>query len=146
MAVPVYKRLFRLLKDVDWASIADVQFLQRSGDTIIGADASAGGASALVDLTDVTGTPGTGKAPVSDGAGEFPLTDVATQAELNAEASSRASGDTAAVATAEAYTDTHVATEAAARAAADTAAIGTAAAYSDAGLATHVAASDPHTQ
>ena len=42
----------------------------------------------------MTGTPGTGKAPVSDGAGAFPLTDIATQAELNAEASSRASADT----------------------------------------------------
>lgn len=61
-----------------------------------------GGASALIDLTDVTGTPGTGKAPVSDGAGEFPLTDVATQAELAAEIASRASGDTAAQAAAEA--------------------------------------------
>jgi hypothetical protein len=129
MAVPVYKRLFRLLKDVDWASIADGQFLQRSGDMIVGGDASAGGASALVDLIDVTGTPGTGKAPVYDGAA-FALTDIATQSELNTEAASRAAADTA---------------EAVARAAGDTAAVATAESYSDAALASHVAAADPHT-
>jgi hypothetical protein len=43
-----------------------------------------GGSGTLAGLSDVTGTAGTGKAPVSDGAGHFALTDVATQAELNA--------------------------------------------------------------
>lgn len=52
-------------------------------DTTWGAGGG-GGATKLTDLTDVTGTAGTGKAPVSDGAGAFPLTDIATQAELDA--------------------------------------------------------------
>lgn len=33
----------------------------------------------LTDLSDVTGTPGLGKAPVADQSGDFPLTEVATQ-------------------------------------------------------------------
>jgi hypothetical protein len=37
----------------------------------------------LVDLADVTGTPGIGKAPVSDETGSFPLTEVATQAYVD---------------------------------------------------------------
>lgn len=44
---------------------------------------ASGGASALTDLTDVTGTPDTGEAPVWDG-DSFELTNVATQAELDA--------------------------------------------------------------
>lgn len=43
-----------------------------------------GGASSLLDLTDVSGTDGAGKAPVSDGSDNFVLTDIATQAELGA--------------------------------------------------------------
>lgn len=39
----------------------------------------------LVDLADVTGTPGIGKAPVSDETGSFPLTEVATQAYVDEE-------------------------------------------------------------
>jgi hypothetical protein len=39
----------------------------------------------LVDLADVTGTPGLGKAPVSDETGSFPLTEVATQAYVDEE-------------------------------------------------------------
>lgn len=61
--------------------------------------------------------------------------DMATQAELDAETALRISGDIAAVATAEGYTDTHVATEAAARAAAVTAAIATAEGYTDSAVA-----------
>lgn len=45
-----------------------------------------GGASTLTDLTDVTGTPGPGKAPVADLTGAtFPLTEVATQAYVDQE-------------------------------------------------------------
>lgn len=39
--------------------------------------------SMLTGLTDVTGDPGIGKAPVSDESGEFPLTEVATQAYVD---------------------------------------------------------------
>jgi hypothetical protein len=38
-----------------------------------------GGASSLLDLTDVTGTPGQGKSPVDDGTQNFELTHVASQ-------------------------------------------------------------------
>lgn len=44
------------------------------------------GVSNLIDLADVTGTDGAGKAPVSDGADTFTLTDIATQAELDTHA------------------------------------------------------------
>src|SRR5262245_29915296 len=41
-----------------------------------------GGASSLTDLTDVTGTPGEGKAPVYDDTGLAPLTEVITLAKV----------------------------------------------------------------
>lgn len=42
-----------------------------------------GGASSLTDLTDVTGTPSPGTAPVYDDTGTAPLTPVTTQADLD---------------------------------------------------------------
>jgi hypothetical protein len=42
-----------------------------------------GGATTLMELTDVTGDPGLGKAPVADHTGDFPLTEVATQAYVD---------------------------------------------------------------
>jgi hypothetical protein len=45
---------------------------------------SGGGPSSLTDLTDVTGDPGPGKAPIGDASGQsFPLTEVATQAYVD---------------------------------------------------------------
>lgn len=52
------------------------------GRLIVGGDV--GAATSLTDLTDVTGTPGVGKAPVDDGAGTFPLTAVTTRDDLDA--------------------------------------------------------------
>jgi hypothetical protein len=43
-----------------------------------------GGASTLTALTDVTGTPGLNKAPVDDGSGVYPLTEIPTQESLDA--------------------------------------------------------------
>lgn len=45
---------------------------------------SGGGASTLVDLTDVTGTPAAGTAPVYNDSGVAPLTPVTTQDDLDA--------------------------------------------------------------
>jgi hypothetical protein len=42
-----------------------------------------GGATSLTDLSDVTGEPGPGKAPVADHTGTFPLTEVASQAYVD---------------------------------------------------------------
>jgi hypothetical protein len=42
-----------------------------------------GGATTLTDLTDVTGTPGPGHAPVDDGSSTFVLTPVTTQQDLD---------------------------------------------------------------
>lgn len=109
-AIRIYRRL-RELVDVLITSPADGDVLAwNDTDGRWENSASAGeGSSTLLGLTDVTGTDGAGKAPVSDGADTFTLTDIATQAELNTEAASRISGDTAAVSTAEAYTDAAVA-------------------------------------
>lgn len=50
------------------------------------ASSSGGGAGTLTELTDVTGTPGPGKAPVADETGNtYPLTEVATQAYVDAQ-------------------------------------------------------------
>lgn len=66
-----------------------------------------GGASALVDLTDVTGEPpSTGEAPVWDG-DSFELTDVATQAELDTHAADTTSIHGIADTTAMALTANH---------------------------------------
>lgn len=43
-----------------------------------------GGPTSLTDLTDVTGLPGVGKAPVSVAGGDFPLTHIVTQTDLDA--------------------------------------------------------------
>jgi hypothetical protein len=43
-----------------------------------------GGPTSLTDLADVTGVPGIGKAPVSVSGGEFPLTHIVTQTDLDA--------------------------------------------------------------
>lgn len=53
------------------------------GRLIVGGDPG-GGPTSLTDLTDVTGEPGLGKAPVDDGAGVFPLTEVTTREDLDA--------------------------------------------------------------
>jgi hypothetical protein len=88
-------------------------------------------------------------------AGTYPnpsfAADMATQAELDAEATARASADTAAIGTAEDYTDSQVAAEAAARATAvsgeatarasgDTAAVATAEGYTDSQVSSEASA------
>ncbi|MFL5660122.1 MAG: hypothetical protein ACJ8BW_02090 [Ktedonobacteraceae bacterium] len=53
------------------------------GTPFVPGSGSGGPPGTLTDLADVTGTPGIGKAPVSDESGEFPLTEVATQAYVD---------------------------------------------------------------
>jgi hypothetical protein len=86
-AIRIYKRLRELL-DVDALTPADGQVLSydEASSKWVPSSVAGGGASTLLDLTDVAGTDGAGKAPVSDGADTFTLTDVATQAELDAHA------------------------------------------------------------
>jgi hypothetical protein len=43
-----------------------------------------GGATSLTDLSDVTGSPGLNKAPVDDGSGVYPLTEITTREDLDA--------------------------------------------------------------
>jgi hypothetical protein len=87
-AIRIYRRLRELL-DVAISSPADGDVLAYNDATSKwenSAAAAGGGSSTLLGLADVAGTDGAGKAPVSNGADTFTLTDVATQAELDAHA------------------------------------------------------------
>lgn len=80
----VVRSFLRRLADVAVGTPADGDALvYDAGSGKWTSGAVSGGSSTLAGLSDVTGTAGTGKAPVSNGAGAFPLTDIATQAELN---------------------------------------------------------------
>jgi len=83
-AVRVIRRLEDLL-DVDGKGMSDCTTLVYRDDTAKHEYETVAGVgdSSLTDLTDVTGTPGTGKSPVSDGAGDFPLTHIVTQTDLD---------------------------------------------------------------
>lgn len=84
-AIRVIRDLSRLL-DVDPSAMKD-------GSTLVYNEAEekheyepqTGGPTSLLDLTDVTGTPGvSGNSPVDDGTGNFPLTPSVTQKDLDA--------------------------------------------------------------
>lgn len=131
-AIRIFK-LLRELLDVAISSPVDGEVLAYNDATgkWENSAAAAGGSSTLLGLTDVTGTDGAGKAPVSDGADTFTLTDVATQAELDAHAA-----DTTSV---HGITDTSVLeTTSGAQTKAD-AAQSTAETYADSAVATHSA-------
>lgn len=83
-AIRIYKRLRELL-DVLITSPTDGQVLayEASSSKWKNKTGAGGGASRLLDLTDVVGTDGAGKAPVSNGSDVFTLTDIATQSELD---------------------------------------------------------------
>jgi len=70
--------VFRLVQKYTSMAVASA-----AAAVAIGAEPGAGGPTSLTDLTDVTGTPGIGKAPVDDGSGVYPLTKVTTTEDLD---------------------------------------------------------------
>lgn len=88
-AIRIIRKLQQLL-DVDFTSLMedDVPAWDADAGKFINRQRGSGsaGISRLINLLDVAGTDGAGKAPVSDGADTFTLTDIATQAELDAHA------------------------------------------------------------
>jgi len=51
---------------------------------VVAIRSTGGGPMSLTDLTDVTGIPGLGQSPVSDGSDSFPLTHIVTETDLAA--------------------------------------------------------------
>src|SRR3954470_13149864 len=66
---------------------AKLVLFTEDGTPFVPGSGSGGPPGTLTDLTDVTGTPGIGKAPVSDQSGAFPLTEVATQVYVDQQVS-----------------------------------------------------------
>lgn len=87
MAIRIIRKLQQLL-DVDFTTLMedDVPAWDADAGHFVNRQRGSGsaGISRLINLLDVAGVDGAGKAPVSDGADTFTLTDVATQAELDA--------------------------------------------------------------
>jgi len=117
-AIRIYRRLRELL-DVNFVNLVedDVPAWDATAGKFVNRQRGSGGAgvSRLINLIDVAGTDGAGKAPVSDGADTFTLTDIATQAELDTHAADTTSvhgiADTSVLETtsgAQAKVDTHV--------------------------------------
>jgi hypothetical protein len=67
--------IVRRMVDGAWKTVPAQSSTSGGGD---------GGPQSLTDLTDVTGEPGPGMSPVGDHSGEFPLTQVPTQADIDA--------------------------------------------------------------
>lgn len=90
MAAQRIIRFLSQLRDVEFSSLVedDVPAWDATAEKFVNRQRGSGGAgiSRLINLVDVAGTDGAGKAPVSDGDDTFTLTDVATQEELDAHA------------------------------------------------------------
>jgi len=79
-----------VLKNVVWdphKHAGHVALFDEDGNAYLPAAAPSSGPTTLMELSDVTGTPAPGLAPVADHTGTFPLTDVATQAYVDEQVS-----------------------------------------------------------